>query len=537
MFGKMMMQQLTIGAAITHAERYHTSTAVVGVETDGTIARSTWGDVAKRARQLGSALTKAGMKKGDRIATMAWNNIRHLEIYFGTSGAGFVCHTINPRLFDNQLEYIVAHAADRILFVDQTFLPIIAKLRDRLPVLERVIVMSPANEEARNILPEVEFYDTFIADGDPEFDWPDFDETHSSSLCYTSGTTGNPKGVAYTHRSTLLHSMALLAADGMALGAKESVLTVVPMFHVNAWGIPYGAAMAGCKLVLPGPKLDGDSLLSLIHAEQVTFAAGVPTIWAGLLGALAKGGSEKLPLTRTIVGGAACPPSMMETFREDFGVEVIHGWGMTETSPLGLTNTLKNSQLSLPVEQQNEIRICQGRPPFGVELRLVDENGVELPDATGTGELQIRGHWIVEQYFNRDANDLVDGWFDTGDIASIDEDGFVTIRDRSKDLIKSGGEWISSVELENTAIVHPDVVDAAAIGVPHPKWNERPVVLVKLVEDTQPTEESILSLYKDKFAKWQIPDRVLFVDEIPRNATGKIVKTKLREKYGGLELA
>ncbi|WP_171210244.1 MULTISPECIES: long-chain fatty acid--CoA ligase [unclassified Ruegeria] len=532
MLGKMMMQQLTIGAAIEHAERCHAATEVVGVETDGSKTKSNWGTVARRARQLGSALTKAGLAQGDRVATIAWNNLRHLEIYFGSSGAGFVCHTINPRLFPDQLEYIVAHAQDRILFIDETFVPIVAGMGERLSVVERVIILAPKSDALAAQLPNAEFFDDFLATGDTDFDWPEIDETSTSSLCYTSGTTGNPKGVAYTHRSTMLHSMALMAADGMGLGASEAVLTVVPMFHVNAWGIPYAAAMAGCKLILPGPKLDGSSLLSLILEERATFAAGVPTIWAGLLQALAENTPDDLPLKRTVVGGSACPPSMMDAFRDVFGVEVIHAWGMTETSPLGVINHLTNAQLALTSRQQNKIRVSQGRPPFGVQLRVLNEDGSEASTGGGaTGILQIKGHWIVEQYFATDTPATQDGWFDTGDIASIDADGFVTILDRSKDLIKSGGEWISSVELENIAMAHPKIADAAAIAVPHPKWDERPVILVKLVDGAELSEAAVLEMYGHKIAKWQIPDRAIFVDEIPRNATGKIVKTKLRETY------
>ncbi|GAA6208481.1 long-chain fatty acid--CoA ligase [Cognatishimia sp. WU-CL00825] len=537
MLGKMMAQQLTIGSAIDHAERYHAATEVVGIETNGTKTKSNWRSVAKRARQLGSALTKAGLNKGDRIATIAWNNLRHLEIYFGSSSAGYVCHTINPRLFPAQLEYIVTHAKDRILFVDETFAPIVANLADKLTVLDRIVIMAPKTDALAELLPRAEFYEDFIATGDSNFTWPNFEENHASSLCYTSGTTGNPKGVAYTHRSTILHSMALMAADAMAISAKESVLTVVPMFHVNAWGIPYAAAMSGCKLLLPGPKLDGESLLTLINEEQATFAAGVPTIWGGLLQALTANKPENLSLKRTVVGGAACPPSMMDTFRKGFGVEVIHAWGMTETSPLGVINQLKNAQLSLSEDEQNQIRVSQGRPPFGVQLRLLDDEGAEIKTGSGgTGILQIKGHWIVQRYFNAENDATEDGWFDTGDIAAMDQDGFITILDRSKDLIKSGGEWISSVELENIAIAHPEVMDAAAIAVPHPKWDERPIILVKLVEGASPSEADILSIYRDKIANWQIPDRAIFVDEIPRNATGKIVKNQLREKFGSVSL-
>ena len=534
--GKMMFQALTIGSLIDHAGRYHAGTEIISVKTSGGIERSNWGEVAKRSRKLASALGKLGLEEGDRCATIAWNNVRHLEIYFGVAGGGYICHTVNPRLHPEQLIYIINHAVDKVLFIDRTFLPAVAQLGEHLKSVKHVVCMGPRDEEAAAMVEGLIFYDELIETGDDDYTWPDLDETSPSSLCYTSGTTGNPKGVEYTHRTTVLHSIAGNQPDGLAISGKDTVLPVVPMFHVNAWGVPYIAAATGCKLVLPGPGMDGESLVKLIDGEQVTLALGVPTIWMGLLGALEATGSKAESLVRTVVGGSALPPSMITTFRDKYGVELIHAWGMTETSPLGSLNQLLQKHVDLPSEKQAQIRLGQGRPPWGVELRLVDENGDLLPnDGETQGDLQIRGHWIVDTYFGAETSALTDdGWFDTGDVATIDADGYMIIRDRSKDIIKSGGEWISTVELENIAIAHPSVAIAAAIAAKHKKWDERPVLIVVKAEGADVSEADLLAFYDGKISSWQLPDKIIFVDELPLGATGKVQKNKLRESYGDI---
>ena len=537
MLGKMMTQPLTISSLVDHAARYHGKTEIVSVETSGQVETADWETVAANGRRLASALAKLGVKRGDRCATIAWNNRRHLEIYFGVAGAGMVCHTINPRLAPEQLIYIINHAEDQVLFLDQTFLPAAAKLGGHMKTVKHVVLMGPHDDEAAAMVPGLLFYDDLLADGDPSYTWPDLDENEPSSLCYTSGTTGNPKGVLYTHRSTVLHSLGGNQPDGLALAARDTVLPVVPMFHVNAWGVPYIAAAVGCKLVLPGPNLDGASLVKLIDSEKVTIALGVPTIWMGLLAALKASGSKAESLTRTVVGGSALPPSMIAEFRDKYAVDLIHAWGMTETSPLGTVNSLLQKHTALGIDDQAKVRLGQGRPPFGVELRIVDENGQVLPqDGNAQGDLQIKGHWIVDTYFKAEDTILADGWFDTGDIASIDADGYLFIRDRSKDIIKSGGEWISTVELENIAIAHPGIANAAAIAAHHEKWAERPIVIAVKVEGSDVTEHDILAFYDGKVPTWQVPDRVIFADSLPLGATGKVLKRALREEFGDVLL-
>jgi 3-(methylthio)propionyl---CoA ligase len=534
MLGQMMTQPLLISALIEHAARYHGDTEIVSVETGGGIVRTDWAGINAGAQRLASALQKFGIQKGDRCATLAWNNYRHLQIYFGVAGAGHVCHTINPRLFAEQMIYIINHAEDQILFFDKTFLPLVVKLKDQLPTIRAYVLLSGHDEEAAAQLPGLLFYDEFIESGDKNYQWPALDELAASSLCYTSGTTGNPKGVLYSHRSTLLHSFAVCAPDALNISARDTVLPVVPMFHVNAWGVPYAAAMTGAKLVMPGPGLDGDSLIRLIDGEKVTLALGVPTIWQGLLNAAAKSDTKLASLERTVVGGSACPPSTMDAFRTRYGVETVHAWGMTETSPIGAANSLKHKHRSLPAEDIHKLRTSQGRPPFGVELRLTGDDGQPLAeDGAAQGDLGIRGHWIVDSYFKAAPGSARTGdWFLTGDVATIDSDGFVVIRDRSKDVIKSGGEWISSVELEGIAVGNPDLADAAVIGAKHPKWDERPVLVAVKAPGRKPEEKSLIAFYEGKIAKWQIPDKVVFIDAIPRNATGKILKNKLREMFG-----
>jgi len=537
--GKMMRQSLTIGSLIDHAERYHAATEVVSVETAGGINRSNWGQISSNARKLASALGKLGITQGQTCATIAWNNRRHLEIYFGVAGGGMICHTINPRLFPEQLIYIINHAEDQVLFLDKTFLPIAAKLGEHLKSVKHVVLMGPRDDEAAAMVPGLLFYDELLEAGDAAYQWPDIDENMPSSLCYTSGTTGNPKGVLYTHRTTVLHSIAGNQPDGMALSARDTVLPVVPMFHVNAWGVPYIAAATGCKLVLPGPNMDGPNIVKLIDSEKITIALGVPTIWLGLLAALKASGSKAASLKRTVVGGSALPPSMIANFRDNYGVELIHAWGMTETSPLGTMNNLLQKHGELDAAQQAAVRLGQGRPLYGVELRLVDENGKVLPnDGKTQGDLQIRGLWIVDTYFKGEKSALTkDGWFDTGDVATIDADGYMIIRDRSKDIIKSGGEWISTVELENIAVAHPGIANAAAIAAKHTKWDERPVLIAIKAEGADPSIEEILAFFDGKIAKWQVPDTVIFVEALPLGGTGKILKNKLRDQFGDVLLA
>jgi len=533
MLGQMMTQPLLISSLIDHAERYHGQTRIISVETDGTVTDTNWGQVARNARKLGSALSKLGLEPQARIGTLAWNNRRHLEIYYATSGAGFVCHTVNPRLFPEQLTYIINHAQDRVLFFDATFIPLVAALQQQLTEVQHFVLMGPRNDEAIAQIPGVQFYDELIETGDEDFQWAVFDENTASSLCYTSGTTGNPKGVLYSHRSTVLHSFGSSMRDVIGYSAMDVVLPVVPMFHVNAWGSPYGCAMSGSQMVLPGPGLDGASLVGLIDRYGVTVAMGVPTIWQGLLAAAAQSGSKLDSLERTVIGGAACPPSMIETFRETYGVDTIHAWGMSEMSPLGTTNIPLAKHRDLPLELQHKLRESQGRPPYGVQLKIVDDDGNDLPhDGETQGDLMVRGHWVLDSYFHmQDEGLLQDGWFATGDVATLDADGYMIIRDRSKDIIKSGGEWISSVELENIAVAHPKLATAAVVGVPHPKWDERPLLVAVKAEGHDPTESELLGFFDGKIAKWQVPDKVVFVDALPLNATGKVLKRKLRAEF------
>ncbi|UWR21129.1 long-chain fatty acid--CoA ligase [Sulfitobacter sp. S190] len=536
MLGQMMHLPLTIGSLIDHAARFHGAGEIVSVETSGGTETSSWAEIGANAHRLADALHKQGIELGARCGTIAWNNRRHLEIYFGVAGGGMVCHTINPRMGPEQMIYVINHAADEVLFIDATFLPAAAKLAPHLKTVKHIVLMGPRNDEQAQMLDGLVFYDELIATGDASADWPDLDEKSASSLCYTSGTTGDPKGVLYSHRSTVLHSLGGNQPDGIAISAKDTVLPVVPMFHVNAWGVPYIAAGTGCKLVLPGPNLDGKSLVDLIDAAEVTLALGVPTIWMGLLGALAETGSKVPSLTRTVVGGSALPPSMIPKFAE-YGVDLIHAWGMTETSPLGSMNQLLQRHQALSKEAQDKIRLGQGRPPYGVDLRIVDENGTALPhDGEAQGDLQIRGLWILDSYFGKDQSALTaDGWFDTGDVATIYDEGFMIIRDRSKDIIKSGGEWISTVTLENIAISHDSVANAAAIAARHEKWDERPVLLVMKATDVD--EADLLAFYEGKVPSWQVPDKVIFVDELPIGSTGKVQKNKLRDVYGDCLIA
>ncbi|MEM6660382.1 MAG: long-chain-fatty-acid--CoA ligase [Pseudomonadota bacterium] len=533
MLGQMMAQPLLISSLIEHAERYHGQTGIISVETDGTVSQSNWASIAANARRMASALIRLGLQPQDRVGTLAWNNRRHLEIYYATSGAGFVCHTVNPRLFPDQLTYIINHAQDRVLFFDATFIPLVASLQQALPDVQHFVLMGPQNDDASAQIPGLMFYDDLIETGDAEFAWPGFDENTASSICYTSGTTGNPKGVLYSHRSTVLHSFGSNSRDMIGFSAMDTVMPVVPMFHVNAWGSPYACAMSGSSMVLPGPDLHGAALVNLIDTYGVTLAMGVPTIWQGLLAHAGQSGSTLASLERTVIGGAACPPSMIDTFRDTYGVDTVHAWGMSEMSPLGTANNPLAKHLDLPTDVQHKLRHSQGRPPFGVELKIVDDDGNDLPhDGETQGDLMVRGHWVLDSYFRMQGQELLqDGWFATGDVATLDPDGYMTIRDRSKDIIKSGGEWISSVELENIVIAHPKLATAAVVGVPHPKWDERPLLVAVKAEGQDPTEDELLSYFDGKIAKWQVPDKVVFVDALPLNATGKVLKRNLRSDF------
>lgn len=536
MLGRMMFQPLLISNLIDHAERYHADTAIISKNTDGSITETNWAKVAANSKRFANVLKDLGLSQSDRVATIAWNNHRHLESWYAISGSGYICHTINPRLFPEQLIFIINDAQDRVVLFDKTFAPLIAAVKAHLPHVEHFICLDTADDAITEKIADVKFYDDLVSKESEQFTWPSFDEQTASSLCYTSGTTGNPKGVLYSHRSTILHSFAISLPDSLNLSANDIMLPVVPMFHVNAWGTPYAAAMVGCTVVLPGPGLDGPSLVNMIDTYKVTVALGVPTIWQGLLAAAKQTGSQLASMNRNVVGGSACPPSMLAAFKNDYNCDTIHAWGMTETSPLGSANQLKAKHQQLSEQERFKLRLSQGRPPFGVDLRLTDEekgSNEIARDGEQIGNLQIKGHWIIDSYFGKDESALTtDGWFDTGDIATLDKDGFLCISDRSKDLIKSGGEWISSVELENLAMGHSDILMAAVIAAEHPKWDERPIVIAVKKPDSTVTEQGVLDYYTDKIAKWQIPDRVIFVDSIPLSGTGKMLKRELRAQYG-----
>jgi fatty-acyl-CoA synthase len=544
MLGLMQDQPLSISSLIEFAERHHGDGEIVSRRVEGDIHRSTWAEIARRARQVARALDGDALAAGDRVATLAWNGYRHLELYYGVSGSQRVLHTVNPRLHPDQIAWIVNHAEDQILCFDLTFLPLVQAVHARCPTVRRWIALCDADRlPADSGVPGLASYEDWMGGQRDDYAWPTFDENAASSMCYTSGTTGNPKAALYSHRSSVLHAYAAALPDVMGLSARDAVLPVVPMFHVNAWGLPYSAALTGCKLVFPGPALDGKSIYELIESERVTFAAGVPTVWQMLLGHMKPGGLRFSTLKRTVIGGSACPPAMIHAFQQDYGVDVLHAWGMTEMSPLGTLCTLKNKHLALPAEQQDAIRLKQGRAIYGVDMKIVDGQGEELPwDGRAYGDLLVKGPWIVKAYFKGEGGDpLVPdaqgrGWFPTGDVATIDADGYLQITDRSKDVIKSGGEWISSIDIENIAVAHPGVAMAACIGVAHPKWDERPVVAVVRRSGSEVTREELLAFYEGKTAKWQIPDDVIFLDAIPIGATGKILKTKLREQLRGYVL-
>ena len=538
MLGLMQSQPLLISNLISFAERHHGDAQIVSRRVEGDIHRYTYRDAARRSRQVARALDGLGLAFGDRVATLAWNGYRHFELYFGVSGSGRVLHTINPRLHPDQIAWIANHAQDEVLCFDLTFLPIVQAICGKAKIRHYIALCEADKLPQDSGIPGLRSYEEWVGACNDRYDWPTFDENTASSMCYTSGTTGNPKAALYSHRSTLLHAYGAALPDAMGLSARDAVLPVVPMFHVNAWGIPYSAALTGAKLVFPGPGLDGKSVYELLEGEQVTYAAGVPTVWQMLLGHMKPAGLRFSSLKRTVIGGSACPPAMISAFRDDYGVEVLHAWGMTEMSPLGTVCTLKNKHLGLSESEQMKIRLKQGRAVFGVDMKIVGDDGVELPwDGKTFGNLLVRGPWVLGQYFKAEGGDpLQDGWFPTGDVATIDADGYMQITDRSKDVIKSGGEWISSIDIENLAVAHPAVAMAACIGMPHPKWDERPIVLVVKKQGADVTREELLAFYEGKIAKWQIPDDVVFVDSIALGATGKILKTRLREQLAGYRL-
>jgi fatty-acyl-CoA synthase len=539
----MQNMPLMISSLIRHADQNHGDTEIVSRETHGGIHRQTYRDTHRRARQLARALLALGVKPADRIASLAWNNYRHFEMYYGVSGMGAILNTVNPRLFPEQIAYIINHADDGYVFFDITFAPLVEGVAPHCKGVKGWVALTDRAHMPQSKLPNLLCYEELINSHSDDYDWPEFDENTASSLCYTSGTTGNPKGALYSHRSTILHAFGAALPDALNLSARDTVLPVVPLFHVNAWGLPYSAALTGAKLVMPGPNLDGASLHELFEQEQVTLSAGVPTIWLGLLQHLQAKGLKLPTVKRLVIGGSAAPPAMIRSFDELYGVTVLHAWGMTEMSPLGTVNTYKGKHAALPTAARDAIRLKQGRAIYGVEMKIVDDAGKELPhDGKAFGDLLVRGPWIVSGYFKGEGgsplrmDELGHGWFPTGDVATLDADGYMQITDRSKDVIKSGGEWISSIDLENTAVAHPAVAEAAVIGVAHPKWDERPLLIVTRKPGQDVTREELLDFMRDKIARWWMPDDVVFVDSLPHTATGKLLKTRLREEFGNHKL-
>lgn len=544
--GLMQETPLLISSLIDYAARYHGETEIVSRTVEGPIVRLTYRSLHARVKRLADALVKWGVRPGDRIATLAWNTHRHLELYYAISGIGAVLHTVNPRLFPEQLAYILRHAEDRLLFFDLTFAPLVEKLVPALPGLAGVVGLGDEAHVAAACggIPGVRAYEPFIEGGSEDYAWPVLDEATASALCYTSGTTGNPKGVLYSHRSTVLHAFAACAADGLSLSSRDNVLAIVPLFHANAWGVPYAGPMCGAKLVLPGPALDGESLCQLMTAERCNFSLGVPTVWLNFLAFLEKHPERKpAHLRRVVIGGSAAPRAIIERFQDTLGIEVLHLWGMTETSPLGSSGSMPSHLAHLQGRERVDLQVKQGRAFYGVDMKIVDDSGAELPrDGRAFGVLKVRGPWVAARYFQGEGGEILDadGWFATGDVATLDASGYMQITDREKDVIKSGGEWISSIELENAAVAHPAVQEAAVIGVAHPLWVERPLLLVVRRAGSEGTDESLKAelraLLAQKVAKWWLPDDIAFVAELPHTATGKLHKLKLREKWADYKL-
>ncbi|HWW21564.1 MAG TPA: 3-(methylthio)propionyl-CoA ligase [Steroidobacteraceae bacterium] len=533
MRGLMMDMPMLISRLICHADREHGDTEIVSRTVEGPIHRYTFHDAHHRSRQLANALLTQGVRFGDRIATLAWNTYRHFELFYAISGIGAICHTVNPRLFAEQLLYIFNDAEDRYIFLDLTFVEIVQRIAPQLPHVRGFVILTDRAHMPQTSLPNALCYEELVGAASDQFEWPQFDEHTASSLCYTSGTTGNPKGVLYSHRSNILHAYAMALPDTYCLSATDIMLPAVPLFHANAWGIPYACALVGTKMVLPGSQLDGASLHELFEREGATVTAGVPTVWFGLLGYMKQHGLRFSTLNRALIGGSACPAAMIQTFEEEYGVRVLHAWGMTELSPLGTLTAFKAKHTQQSAAERRALQSKQGRVIFGVEMKIVDDAGNELPrDGRTFGNLMVRGPWICQHYFKAEhVQILQDGWFGTGDVATIDPDGYMQITDRAKDVIKSGGEWISSIELENCAVGHPDVAEAAVVGVPHAKWGERPLLLLVRKPGASPSREDVLQYLAPRIAKWWLPDDVVFVDALPHTATGKLLKTKLREDF------
>ena len=535
MQGLMQDRQLLISSLLEHARRFHPDIEIVSRTVEGETVRTTYAGLAERAARMANALKAMGVKPGDRVATLAWNTHRHLELYFAVSGIGAVLHTVNPRLFPEQIDYIVNHAEGVALFFDTSFAGMVAQLKPRLAHVRHFVAMTDGDHMPPAV-PDALCYESLSAAESDEIEWPQFDERTASSLCYTSGTTGNPKGVLYSHRSTVLHSFVVCQADGLQLSSRDTTLLSVPLFHVNAWGVPYASAMCGAKLVLPGPHLDGKSLFELAVAEQCTFSLGVPTVWLGFLKHIEETPGldmTTLKLRRVVIGGSSAPRSIIEKLNR-LGIYVLHAWGMSETSPLASIANLLGKHKDLSFDEKVDIQAKQGRAIYGVDLRIIDDNGAPLPhDGSVSGDLQVRGPWVTSGYYRAEGGAVLDkdGWFSTGDVAKIDSDGYVIITDRSKDVIKSGGEWISSIDLENAAVAHPAIQEAAVIGIAHPKWQERPLLVAVARQGQTPTAGELKAFLAERVAKWWLPDDVVFVDELPHTATGKLQKMKLRERF------
>lgn len=543
MQGLMQHHSLLLSGLIDHAAAFHGEREIVSHLVDGSMHRSNWREVQQRSKRLANALTELGVQPGDRVATLAWNTHRHMELYFGVSGMGAITHTVNPRLFPEQIAYILNHAEDGYIFFDTSFADLLAGLAPQLPHAKGFIAMCRRDQMPAVSLPNLLCYEDLLEAASPQYTWPRFDENTASSLCYTSGTTGNPKGVLYSHRSTVLHSFTACTVDGLGLSARDSVLLVVPLFHVNAWGIPYAGAMCGAKLVLPGPNLTGENIWRLLREEHCNFSVGVPTVWLGLFDYIERNRDKldlsEIALKRVVVGGSACPRAMIEKFETLLGAYVIHAWGMSETSPLASIGALLDKHQGIDLQQRFDIQAKQGRAIYGVDIEIFGEDGKPLPhDGVAFGDLKARGPWVASGYYRAEGDSVLDaqGWFPTGDVATLDADGFVQITDRSKDVIKSGGEWISSIDLENAAVGHPAVQEAAVIGVAHKRWQERPLLLILLKAGQTASREDILGFMEGKVAKWWMPDDVVFVDALPHTATGKLQKLKLREQFRGYAL-